>query len=111
MVSEKKDIVTAVAKRRNREGHGGDPKIKIFAKGFFGDGLLQVAIGGDDDADVHVNGLCAAHALKAALFENAQEFCLDGERKLADFVEKKRAAVGEIHFAGFARACSGEGAA
>src|SRR5438128_3803676 len=111
MVGEKKNVIAAVAKRRNRERHGGDAEIKIFAKGLFGDGFLQVAIGGDDDAHVNLNGLCAAHAFKAALFENAQEFCLDGERKLADFVEKKRAAVGEIHFAGFARACSGEGPA
>src|SRR5262249_43905666 len=59
----------------------------------------------------NVDWLCSANALKASLFEYAQQFCLNRERQLADFVEKKRATMGKIHFSGFAVARSGERAA
>ena len=72
---------------------------------------MQIAVGGHDDADVHVDGLRAADAFEAALFQDAQEFGLNGHGQLADFVEKKCAVVGEIHFADFAGARAGEGAA
>ena len=72
---------------------------------------MEIAVGGDDDADIHVDGLGAADAFEAAFFENAQKLCLDRKRQLADFVEEECAVVGEIHFADFAGAGSGEGAA
>ncbi len=55
--------------------------------------------------------MCAAYALETPFFENAQKFCLNRERQLSDFVEEESAAMSEIHFAGFARAGSREGAA
>ena len=111
MFGQKNDVIAAFAQRRNRERHGGDAEIQIFAKEFFFGEFSQIAVGGDDDADVDVDGLRAADALEAALFEYAQEFGLDGQRQFADFVEEERAAVGQFHFADFARAGTGEGAA
>ncbi len=111
MLGEEQHVVSALAERRNRQRNSGDAKVKIFAEGFVGNGFVQVAIGGDDDAHVHVDGLRSADALKRAFFEDAQEFCLNGERQFADFVEEKSSTVSEIHFAGLTIACAGEGAA
>ena len=111
MVGEEIDVVAAAAQRRDGEGDGGDAEIQIFAKEFFFGEFLQIAIGGDHDADVDVDGLSAADAFETAFFEDAQEFGLDGHRQLADFVEEEGAVMSEVHFADLAGACSGERAA
>ncbi len=83
-----------VAQRWNRKRHGGNSEKQILAEEFVFGEFAQIAVGGDDDANVDVDGLRAADALEAALFENAQQFGLDGQRQLADFIEEERAADG-----------------
>ena len=60
-------------------------------------------MGGDDDADVDLDGLVAADALDFAFFEDAEELGLHGEGHVADFVEEERAAFGLLEFADVAR--------
>ena len=52
----------------------------------------------------------AAEALDLLLLKRAQEFGLQVEGKLADFVEEERAFVGEFEAADLARDGAGEGA-
>ena len=111
MSGEQKEVIAAVAQRRNGERDGGNAEVEIFAKEFFPDADGEIAIGGDDDADVDFDGLRAAHAFEAAFFEDPQKLGLAGEREFADFVEKQRAALGHFDFAGLAIAGSGERAA
>jgi hypothetical protein len=56
----------------------------------------QVEIGRRDHA--HVDALLgiAADALEAAVFDDAQQLFLHGERGVGDLVEKERAAIGEL---------------
>jgi hypothetical protein len=49
--------------------------------------------------------------LELALLENAEQLDLDRKRKLADLVEKERAAVGELETAAAPFVGAGEGAA
>ncbi len=48
---------------------------------------------GGDDADVDLDRLLAAKALQLAVLDHAQQAHLRGQRQLADFVEKQRAAI------------------
>jgi hypothetical protein len=48
---------------------------------------------GADDAHLDRNGPRAAHAHDLALFQHAQQACLQRQRHLADFVEEQRAAM------------------
>ena len=54
------------------------------------DRLLEVAVGGGDDADVDLDRLGAAEALDHPLLEHAQELDLDLQRQVADLVEEQR---------------------
>ena len=55
--------------------------------------------------------LRAAHAVEALFLQHAQQLRLNGQRQLADFIEKNRPAVRQFHFADFARARARVGAA
>src|SRR5215467_1206302 len=100
---KEQDVIPAFPQRRDRQWHSGNAKIQILAKYFFRDGLLKIAIGGDDNAHVHFNGLRTAHTFEPPLFEHAQKLRLNDKRQFTDFVEEERAAMGEVHLAGLAR--------
>jgi len=85
--------------------------IKVAAKGSLGDLFRKILIGGGDDANVHALGAIAAEAFEFLLLENAQKFGLEIERKIANFVEEERAAIGEFEAADFLADGAGEGAA
>src|SRR5690242_17196862 len=48
-----------------------------------------------DDACVGTLEPLASHRLKLAVLHDAQQFCLEVERRVTDFVEEDRAAAGE----------------
>ncbi len=61
--------------------------------------LGQIAVGRDDQAHIDLVFAVRADALQLAVLQHAQELGLHGERQLADFVQKERAAIGEFEFA------------
>src|ERR1017187_2564328 len=65
----------------------------IGAKLLLLDHAPQVLISGGDHAYVHRDRAAAAEALDLPLLQNAQEFRLEFQRKVADFIEKQRAAI------------------
>src|SRR5579859_1847241 len=110
MADENGYIGEAVAKGRNEKRDDVQAIEKILAKGAARDFLVEVFVGGGDDANIDAHGLIGADRLEALLFEHAQNFCLRAKAHVADFVEKKRAAVGGLKFSGFVVARSGEAA-
>ena len=69
---------------------------QVEAEGALLDGLLEVAVRGRDDADVELDLLGAADAVKDALLEDAQELGLHVGRDLADLVEEQRTAASAL---------------
>ena len=55
--------------------------------------LLQILVGGRDDPDVDIDGLGAPHAGDLPLLEHPQQLHLHVQRKIADLIQKDRAAV------------------
>ena len=67
---------------------------EVFAEATVGDQLLEVGVGGGDDANVDVDRAWLAERVDFAGLEKAQQLGLDVERDLADLVEEERAAGG-----------------
>ena len=93
----------AVAQGGQVNGHHVEAVVEILAEPAGLDLLLEVAVGGGDEAHVDVDGLDAADALELALLQRAQQLHLHLDRDLADLVEEEGAAVGQLEAAGLAR--------
>ena len=77
-------------------GHDVETEIEIFAKSAGAVGGFEIAVRRGNHADVHWHFFVAAHGPDFLFLQDAQELRLHLERKLADFVEKNRAAVGGL---------------
>ena len=73
---EPRDVLGAIAERRQRDGEHVQPIIEIRPKPAVTDGSVQRVIRGRDDPDVHCDGVCGADPFERALLENAQELRL-----------------------------------
>ncbi len=100
-VSQVVQIFLPLAQRRQVDGLARQPIVEILSKGALLHKRRQLTPGGRQHTDVHLDRLAAADARDDAVFQHAQEFRLELERHLADFVEENRAALGmlEMSFA------------
>ena len=85
--------------------------VEIFAETAGRHFVAQHAVGRGDDAHVERHGLTAAEAFDFALLQHAQQFGLQRQRHLGDFVQQQRAALRLLEFAGVRVGRAGEGAA
>src|SRR5713101_1620443 len=107
---ERGNVFAAVAERGNEKGNDVQAVEKVLTKRAAGDFLLEVFVGGGDDANVHGDGLAGADGFEALLLEDAKDFGLRAKAHVADFIEKERAAVGFLKLADFVVAGAGEAA-
>ena len=105
---KQRDVVAAVAKRRQVQLEHAEAIVQVFAEAFVADVLLQVLIRGGDDADIDADFFGRADGQKRMAFENAQQLGLAFERQLADFVEKQRAQIGLLEEADVVAIGAGE---
>lgn len=63
VLHEPRDVLGAVAERRERHREDAEAVVEIFAEGLVVDSLEQVAVGGGDDPDVAVEQRHAQVAL------------------------------------------------
>ena len=61
--------------------------------------ILQVAIGGGNNAHRNLDRLLAAHAMKLAFLQNAEQLRLRSRVQIAHFVQEQRASIGQLEFA------------
>src|SRR5882724_10783531 len=111
VADKKRDVLAAIAKRRNLNRENIQAIEKITAEFAFGDQAAQVRVGGGDHAGIHVNGAGSAEAFEFMLLQNTQQFGLQFQRNVANFIEKNGAFIGEFEAANFLGNGSGEGAA
>ena len=93
-VGDEEDIIGAVAEWGEGDDDDGEAEVEIFAKSAIGDGVLEVRIGGGDDAGVAGEFFAGADGLEAFILEEAEEFDLDLGGEFADFVEEEGAIGG-----------------
>ena len=104
------DVLEPLPQRRQPQRHDIQPIEQILAEQALIDLLLQVAIGGGDDADVGPDRRAAADCRVFALLQHAQQPRLRFHRHVADLVEKQRAAFGLLETADVTILRAGEGA-
>ena len=96
---QKRNIFRAFAKRGDLNGENVEAVIKVAAESALADEFGKILVRGGDDADIHALRAVAAEALEFLFLQNAQQFGLEVERKVADFIKKERAAVGQFEAA------------
>ena len=111
VADEQRQVVAALAQRRQVDGDDVEAEVQVGPEAAILHALVEVAVGGGDDAHVDGDRLRAADARERALLEDAQQLGLRARVHLADLVEEDRAAVGALEVAELARVRVGEGAA
>ena len=104
------DVFLSVAQRRDLDAEDIKPIEKIGTELALLDQLFQILVGGGDAAEVHLDGLVAAHAGDFALLQYAQQVGLGLQGNVADFVQENRSALGNFELAFLAVLGAGEGA-
>ncbi|MNH33538.1 hypothetical protein D3C79_940640 [compost metagenome] len=84
---------------------------QVFAEAAFTHHLFEVEVGGGEDPHIGATGDRVADALVFLVLDEAQQFGLQGQWEIADFVEEKRAPISLIDSPQGAFAGAGEGAA
>ncbi len=108
MLRQHGDVFASLAQRRQVQGDDIEAVIQVVAKLAEGDGGVEIAVGGGDDAHVHIHRLRRAQRAHLALLQHAQQLDLQRQRHIADLVEKQRAAAGLLEQPGLRLAGAGE---
>src|SRR4030095_13810700 len=94
VIDQQTDVAVTLAQRWKYERHHVEAVKKIlpeFAGLHF---LLEVAVGGRDEADIYAHVGESADAFEGLLFEKPQQLRLKASGNLADLVEKHGAGIG-----------------
>ena len=111
MLHQQRDVLAALAQRRQLHGNDVQPVEEILAERAVGDHPREVGMRRGDDAHVDLDRVRVADALELALLQHAQQLRLQRRAHRPDFVEEQRALVRLLE-ASLARADrAGEGAA
>src|SRR4030095_1327582 len=84
--------------------------IQITAEVIFRDFVHEIHISSGDYTNIHVHGARAAQAFELLLLQDAQELRLQLQWDIAHFIEKKRAAMGQLEAANALRYSAGKSA-
>ena len=68
--------------------------VKVLAEAICADRLLEVAVGGGNDPHVDFERPCFPDPHDLSFLEDAQQFQLQGRRRVADLIEKDRPSLG-----------------
>ncbi len=96
---------------RNRQRHGIDAEVQVFAQLALAERRIEVDVGRADQPEVRLNHAAAAHRAELAVLQHAKQLDLQAGRHLADFVQQQGAAVGQLHQTGLVGHRAGERAA
>ena len=94
IVDQQRDIPLALPQRRHLELDHVETVVEVFAKPAGRHLLLQIAVGGAENARIHLEGLLPPHPLQFMLLQHPQQLRLHPGRGFADLVEKERPALG-----------------
>ena len=105
---QQRNVVKALAQRRDKNLDDIQPVEEIVAEAAGGDTIFEMAVAGGNQMDVHGNGVLAADPLKGAGFEDAEHLGLDAQADVRDFVEEEGSTVGAFEAAGALHGGAGE---
>jgi len=95
-IKELRNVCSALPERRHDNGKHIQPVKQIFPEPAVFDLVLQIPVGGGNDPDIRFIGTGTSQSLKFSILNNPQQFALQLQRYLADFIKKDGAAVGQF---------------
>ena len=110
-LGELRDVLGALAQRRQLDRDDVDPVVEVLAEPPFLDRLLEIDVGRRDQAELGLDRLGAADALDLAFLNRAQQLGLQVEPQVADLVEEQRAVRRQLELAELLPVRAGERAA
>ena len=110
VVGQQREVLEPLPQRRQLHRHDRQPVVEVLAEAPLLHPLLQLAVGGGDDAHVHRPLLVGADRDHGAVLEHPQQLGLGRQRHVADLVQEQGAAVGELELALLGGVGAGEGA-
>ena len=99
VADQRGDIFLALAQRRQHDVDHVQPVVQVLAEGALVHALLQVVVGGRQDAHVHAHRFGGAQGDEFLLLDDAQQLGLHVRRNGADLVEEDGAMVGHFEIA------------
>ncbi len=108
VLSKQRDIVGAFAQRGDMDLDHVESVVEVFTETALFDFLAEVFVGCGDQADIDRSGECAAEPLYASVLEDAQQLDLYARNDLADLIEEKGSAVGQLKSTGLCVVCARE---
>src|SRR5438093_1441245 len=91
---EQDEIVSPLHQRGEPDRDDREAIVEVFAEASLLDRLLEIAVGGRDQAHVDGDRLAAPHPLDLALLHRAQDLRLQREAHVGDLVEEQGTAPG-----------------
>ncbi len=76
MTNKHRDVFAPFAQRRQMQGKHVQAVEQVAAEFLFFDGPRQIAVGGGDQANIHMDGLISAQVLELLVLQNAQQLRL-----------------------------------
>ena len=98
-LDQQRNVLGPLAQRRHDDGHDLQPVKQVLAELARRHRLLQLLVGGGDDAHVDADQFGAADHAERAVLQHAQQVALALGREVADLVQEQRAAVGQLEAA------------
>ena len=108
MCCQQRDVFAALRQRRQLQRDDVQPIKQIFTKGALSTHLIEIAMGGRNDAHINIDRLRRADRSHRTVLQHAQQFGLERERHVANLIEKQAAAVGRLKQALLRCGCPGE---
>src|SRR6185312_16751986 len=110
MLCERGDVLRPLAQCGDAQIDDVEPEVEVLAEIALARLLLEVAVGGGDEADIDLDRLAAADPVDLALLDGAQQLRLEAGVHLAHLVEQQRPAIRLLELADAPRDGAGEGA-
>src|SRR5262245_8502188 len=99
MADQHRQVIAALAQRRQVDRADADPMITVGPKLPFFRPLLEIAMRRGDDPHIGTNRLLAAEPHKFLLLQDAEDLGLRRQRHVANFIEEKCAAIALLKLA------------
>ena len=109
VMGQERNILLPIPQGRKLDGKDVQPVEQVFAECLLANGLARSRLVAAITRTSTCCGVRAADTVEFALLEDAQQFRLNVERQLADFVQEDRSAVGQFEAADAAGDGAGEG--
>ena len=109
MLNQQGDVLAPIAQRGQMQGKHVQAVEQVAAEFLFFDRAPQIDIGGGDQPHVHPDRLRSSQPLELLVLQNAQQFGLQLQRNISNFVEQQSPLIRQFQSADLLAHRSGEG--